>query len=59
VHNGDLNLLLGSWHWQADDSASEDSAMWRQGVVADISTGQGRGNIRKVLNREGTSSTNL
>jgi hypothetical protein len=36
VHNGDLNLVLGSWHWQDDDSASKDPAMWRQDVVADV-----------------------
>lgn len=43
VHNGDLNLVLGSgyWPWQDDDPASEDPAMWRQRVVADVSTARG------------------
>ena len=41
--------------WQEDDSASEDPAMWRRRVVADVSTAERRGNVGKLLNREGTS----
>jgi hypothetical protein len=48
VQDGDLNLVLGRWHWTwpwQDDAASEDPAMWRQRVVADVPTAIGKGNV--------------